>query len=102
MKYREGFTLIEIIIVVAILAVIIAFGMTVDFNSFLGDTFLTEQAKIVSILERARSHAMANMYESNYGVCYTAPNYIVFKGSTCTAGESIPANTNIASKQHPL
>ena len=89
--------MIEILVVVAILIVIISFGTLVDFSAFTSDTFQGEEAKIVSILERARSRAMANMFDSNHGVCYIAPNYVIFQGSTCVAGESIPANDNIAS-----
>lgn len=97
MEYRKGFTLIEIIVAVAILAIVISFASFVDLNSFTGDNFLNERARIVSVLERARSRAMANLLDSNYGVCYIAPNYSIFEGNTCVSDETIPANTNIAS-----
>jgi hypothetical protein len=71
-------------------------------NIFKIDTFAAERSTIVSVLSRARSHAMANMFESAYGVCYESPNYIIFRGrSTCLPtsnfDEIIPANINIAS-----
>ena len=62
--------MVEIIVVIGILTVIIAFGMVIDLNVFKGDTFRAEEATIVSILEKARSRAMANMFESPHGVCY--------------------------------
>lgn len=96
---NKGFTLIEIIIVVAVLTIILSFGMTIDLNTFRGDTFLVEQSKIVSVLERARSHAMANMFNTDYGVCYFAPDYVIFRDGTCdksSTDESIPANVNIS------
>ena len=71
--------------------------MLVDWNVFKKDTFKAEQATIVAALSKARSRAMNNMFDMAYGVCYIAPNYIIFQDNTCTAGESISANTNIAS-----
>ncbi|MEK7105808.1 MAG: prepilin-type N-terminal cleavage/methylation domain-containing protein [Patescibacteria group bacterium] len=92
----KGFTMIEIIIVIAIFIFVVGFGMLTDFNVFTGDTFHAEEAKIVSLLGRARSRAMANVYDSNFGVCYISPNYVMFQGSTCVAGDAIPANVNIS------
>ncbi len=92
---KKGFALFEIILVIAVLAIILSLGMTVDLSSFRRDTFLTEQWKLASILQRARSRAMSNMFDTNHGVCYTPPDYIIFKGDDYTDGESAPANTNI-------
>ncbi|OGI60834.1 hypothetical protein A2814_03420 [Candidatus Nomurabacteria bacterium RIFCSPHIGHO2_01_FULL_38_19] len=96
---RGGFTLIEIIVVIGILIVIISFGIIVDFSSLTFGTFQTEESKIISVLERARSRSMANMFDTTHGVCYLAPNYVIFRG-TCIVGAStnelILANTNIA------
>ena len=107
MNRQSGLTLIEITVVIAILTIIIAFGMTVDFSSFTSDTFLAEESKIVSALERARSRAMANMCVGagcsdgkRHGFCYdeSEDSYVIFQGDTCTTtgSELIPANTNIA------
>ena len=100
MNRQSGLTLIEITVVIAILTIIIAFGMTLDFNSFPPDTFRAEESKIVSALGRARSRAMANMFETTHGVCYDEDedSYVIFQGNTCTAtgSELIPANINIS------
>ena len=95
---NKGFTLIEIIVVIAVIGIIISFGTIMDLSVLERDTFSTERSTIVSVLEKARSRAMANMFESPHGVCYVAPNYVIFQGSTCTASgsELIPANQNIA------
>jgi prepilin-type N-terminal cleavage/methylation domain-containing protein len=96
----RGFTLIEVLVVVAILGVILSFGMAVDLNVFKGDTFRAEQSTIVSVLSRARSRAMANVFDSNHGVCYDAggDNYVIFKGGSCVVAgsELISANINIS------
>lgn len=100
MQNIKGFTLIEIIVTIAVLTAILSFGMTINLNAFTGDIFLAEQSKIVGILERARSHAMANMFESVYGVCYNSPNYIIFRDRTAclpvsNLDEIIPADKSI-------
>ena len=94
-KKQRGFTLFEIIVTIAILTVVISFGMTVDLSSFRGDTFLSEESKIVSALEKARSRAINSMFDTNHGVCYVEPNYIIFQGNTCASGETVSANSNI-------
>ncbi len=104
MKAKSGFTLIEILIVMAILCMIIAFGSIIDLSAFKSDNFEVEKSKIISVLERARSHSMANMFDSSFGVCYIAPDYIIFRGGTCTisaTSETISANTNITTSFAP-
>ena len=101
-KNQKGLTLIEIVVVIAILGIIIAFGMTVDLSSFQRNSFKSEQATLVSVLTKARNRSMNNMFESAHGVCYIAPNYILFRDrATClpvaTNDETISANIKIAS-----
>ena len=97
-----GFTLIEIIVVIGIVAMVVGFGMVTDLSFFKGDVFRSEESTIVSILGKARSRAMANMFQVNHGVCYdpVLNNYVIFRGNTCDPGAStselIPANLNIA------
>jgi len=99
---NKGLTLIEIIVVIAIFGMIIAFGSIIDLGSFKRNTFLAEQSVLVSVLQKARSHSMNNIFESAHGVCYVSPNYVIFRGrTTClptgVTDETIPANINIAS-----
>jgi len=98
MKDNRGLSLIEIIVVIGILTVILSFGMLADINAFKGDTLRSEQTTIVSTLQRARSHAMANMFESTYGVCYNTGSYVIFHDGACDklgSDEIISANANI-------
>jgi len=99
--FSVGFTLIEIVVVIAILGMILVFGLITNLNSFQRDTFRSEQSTLVSILEKARNRSMNNIFGSSHGVCYIAPNYIIFRGRTnclptSSVDELIPANTNIA------
>src|SRR3989344_5983369 len=100
MIYQKGFTLIEIVVAIAVLIAIVSFGMIADFSSFLSGTFQDEESKIIALLQKARSRSMANMFEARHGVCYIAPDYVIFR-NTCVSGaltnELIPANVNISS-----
>lgn len=97
-----GMTLIEIIVVVAIFGLIIAFGLTTDLSTIGRNNFRNEQMTLISVLNKARGRAMNNMFETTHGFCYVAPNYVLFRGrATCLPtsvnDELIKADTNIAS-----
>jgi prepilin-type N-terminal cleavage/methylation domain-containing protein len=101
--YREnsrGFTLIEVTIVIAVLAVIAGFGMTVNLASLRSDAFLAEQAKIVTILERVRSRAMNNMHDTSHGFCYIEPNYVIFREKDGYCQDGISSNELIFADAH--
>ena len=96
---HKGFTIIELLVALAILTVIISFGVIINFSAPANSTFDTEESKIVSLLGRARSQAMANMFESVHGFCYNKGDYVIFYDDTCdksNTDEIIPANINIA------
>lgn len=86
----KGFTLIEILVVVSILAILIGLGLFMSMDSYRAYLSRSEQGTVVSLLERARSRAMANVHQTVWGVCYIAPDYIIFRGTACAAGA--PAN----------
>lgn len=94
----KGFTLIEIMVVMGIFIVLVSFGTIVDLNVLKSDTLRAEESTVVSVLTKARSRAMSNYSGDTHGVCYLAPNYVIFKGNDCSASGSdlVPANTNIA------
>jgi prepilin-type N-terminal cleavage/methylation domain-containing protein len=94
---NKGFTLIEILVVIAILAMLIGLGLFMSMDSYRAYLSRSERDTVVSLLERARSRAMANSFETAWGVCYIAPNYIIFRGATCTDG----AATNEATPGNP-
>jgi prepilin-type N-terminal cleavage/methylation domain-containing protein len=100
-KTNQGLTLIEILVVLGILALILAMTTVVNTDLFKGDIFRSEESTIVSLLQKARSRAMANMYDNTHGVCYDAvsDNYVLFR-TTCnpsaSTSERFPANVNIS------
>lgn len=86
LSLSKGFTLIEIVISMAILTIILGLGLFMSMDSYNAYLSRSERDTIVSLLQRARSHAMANSYQTSWGLCYIAPDYIIFRGTACTAG----------------
>ncbi len=86
------------VVVIGILTAMIAFGAFVGMDAYRSALTHSERDTIVGLLARARSSAMANTYQTLWGLCYIAPNYIVFRGTTCAAGtannEITPAATD--------
>lgn len=97
---KSGFTLIEMMVAIGILIAIFSFGIFLSINSYKGYIFRSEKSVLISVLERARSRAINNMFESNHGVCFVSPNYIIFIGNSCITGQAtneiIPANTSLS------
>jgi len=84
----RGFSLIEILVVVGMLALVGALGLFMSMESYRGTYARSERDMVVSLLERARSRSMNNIRQTSWGVCYSAPNYIIFRGSGCVPGIS--------------
>lgn len=99
MHNKNGFTLIEILITLAIFGVIINLISGINLNSLERNSLQKERLLIVSLLEKARSLAMANHENSDFGFCYQSGTYIIFKGDDCDQNntDEMPANLNIAS-----
>ena len=82
----KGFTLIEILLTLAILSVLLGLGLFATIEGYRGSVSRSEREVVMSLLERARSRAMANVGQSSWGLCFVAPNYILFKGTVCKEG----------------
>lgn len=84
------------LVVIALLAMMAALGAFVGFDAYRASLSRSEHDVIVSLLERARSLAMANVYQTSWGVCYIAPDYILFRGTSCTGTQSTDERTEAA------
>ncbi len=85
-KPNSGFSLIETMVVIGIFLIIFSFGLVFTLNSYRSYSFNAEITTIVSVLEKARSRALTNLYQSPHGVCFISSNYVIFRGTTCTPG----------------
>ncbi len=68
LSLSKGFTLVEIMIVVAIISFLGVMGVVVGVDTYSRYIFRSDVDKIVSLLQKARSSAMNNINEEEYGV----------------------------------
>lgn len=94
--FSRGFTLVEIVVVMAIFTLLIGLGLFMSMDSYRGFSFRSERDVVVSLLEKARSRAMANIYQTPWGVCTIGSDYVIFRGTTCTPGGA--TNESLAKK----
>jgi prepilin-type N-terminal cleavage/methylation domain-containing protein len=81
----KGFSLLETILSVAILTIILGYGVSMSIDTYRGYLFRSERITIVSLLERARNMSMNNIASVPHGVCFDAGSktYILFEGHVC-------------------
>ncbi len=95
----RGFTLIEILIVITLIGFIISLGSVVNIDFYNREIRLSEQATLISILQKARSDAMNNIHATSHGVHIENNTYTIFEGTTYNPNESsnqtIERNPNI-------
>ncbi len=79
MKHKKGFTFIETLIVIAVIALIITLTI-VSYRYFEKRTELeTTAQKITAILKSAQTKTLASEDDSQYGVHFKSNQYILFK-----------------------
>lgn len=100
---QRGFTFIEVMVVVAIISILFAVGLLMGMDAYHGYARRSERDTLVSVFQRARSRALANVNQHQWGVCLdtnvpTSPNYVIFSGPSYASAFSkdiIPANPSV-------
>jgi len=90
---NRGFTLIEIVIVIAILAVVMSVGLMLGIDAYRSSLSRSERDQVVALLANARSRAMANVNQSAWGVCTNGSDYVLFAGTCGSGGQTTPIGT---------
>jgi prepilin-type N-terminal cleavage/methylation domain-containing protein len=91
-KLKNGFTLIELIIVVALIIMFSALTLPVGFNFYQKSTLKDQAKTLENSLRMAQAMAMSGRGESNAGVIIEEGQYTVFEGDSY---EDRPANITI-------
>lgn len=96
---NAGFTLIEILIVTAIVVILFGMGLFISFDFYRSFLSNSERDLLVGVLEKARNRAMNNINQSPHGVHIASSSYILFQGSVYApaspSNEPITSNTAI-------
>lgn len=85
----RGFTLIEVLIVIGMLAIVGGMGLVVSMDSFRNYSLKDERDVVVSALQKARSQSINNMCfgpgctdGKAHGVKILAGQYVIFQGAS--------------------
>ncbi|MEK9180393.1 MAG: type II secretion system protein [Patescibacteria group bacterium] len=81
-RRKSAFTLIEIIVVLAISAVIFSFTLGVGVDFYQSQALISERDTLLSLLRSARVNAMDNINQSDHGISVGTTTYVVFEGSS--------------------
>ena len=96
----EGFTLIEVLLVLAVISMIVGATLFFDVNGYRGDSFRAERNNLVVALQSARADALNNVNQHKHGVAINPAGYkgyVIFEGDTyassdVTSRKDIPAS----------
>ena len=78
---KKGFTMIEILIVIAIMVAILSLGLFISLDFYRRYIFASEQNILISTLQKARSQSLNNIDQVRHGIHFQAfpLQYIIFE-----------------------
>jgi prepilin-type N-terminal cleavage/methylation domain-containing protein len=85
---NQGFTLIEVLIVLGMVAIFATMGLVFSFDSYRGYLFRSEYTTTVNLLAKARNRAINNFNESNHAVSILDGEYRLYKIDGYDPGDS--------------
>ena len=84
----KALTLVEILIIVALLAILASFTFPMGLDFYRSQQLETKTQEVIQTLRRAQLKAISQELDSNYGVYFTQQNYILFKGNSYLTRDS--------------
>ncbi len=80
----KGFSLIEIIVVVAILLLLLSLGLITNMDSYKKYMFRSENQNLISSIAKARSESLTNKGELPHGICFDSAQkrFVLFQGAS--------------------
>lgn len=82
----EGFTLIEVLVSIAILGIITAIGVSSFINFNKREALEVESGKLIALISQARTETLSAKDGSAYGVHFETGKVVLFKGTVYSAG----------------
>ncbi len=78
----RGFTLVEVMVVVAIVAVLAFLAAALSASSYTKTQLSVETDDLILVLRRAQSRTVAGYQDGTWGIHLTGTGYTLFKGTT--------------------
>lgn len=86
-KIKRGFTLIEILLVIAITGVIVAVSISPLNNLIKAQALDKDYISVAALVDQAKSLSINSKAGSQYGVRFTGSTAVLFKGINYTPGD---------------
>jgi prepilin-type N-terminal cleavage/methylation domain-containing protein len=98
-----GFTLIEFLVVMALVGVVASFALVISMDSYHSNNFSSEQNQLLGALLKARSQAVANINQKPHGVHldHDTVTYTVFQGSSFSGRPASDTSLDIVFSGNP-
>lgn len=81
-KEQKGFTLIELMLVVSMIAMLSAMTIPISFGSLKKQSVEEEASQLLSVLRQTQAKSMKGRDDSLWGVYFTPETYTSFKGNS--------------------
>ena len=85
---KNGFTLIEILVVLGLMAILGSLGLLVSIDFYRSYAFNSERDVVVSLLQKARNQSLNNIGQIQHGVHFENGKYVLFQGPGYSSGVS--------------
>ena len=92
-KLARGFTLIEVVIVVALFSILLGIGLLLSMDVYRSTLHRSGRELLLDTLSLARMRAFANEGTGIHGVCSDPPDLIIFGGATYNSSD--PTNERV-------
>jgi len=90
--YKSGFTLVEILVVLALVVVVGKFALMISFDTYRDSSYHADRAYLIAALQHARALSVDNVCEGNdcesgvpHGVSIQSDEYVIFQGVSYAA-----------------
>ncbi len=95
---RKGFTVLELLVVMAILGIVVSITMASFASLRQSKSLQVEALSVLSLLEKARADTLGSKGALQYGVHVETTKAVLFSGATYSSGNS----SNITAVLNPL